>query len=234
MTDPAVPTANRMLAAMSTVDMAGLRPFLTTIVLEQRLVLYESGDTVDRIFFPHKGMISLLAVMSDGGGVETATVGNEGVVGAMAGLASYATTARVVVQTPLVVSQITAVAFREITNGSAALRELIAHYHESPLAQVQITAACNALHPIHRRLARWLLQTSDRLDDLEMPLTQELLSEMLGVRRSSVSEAAGELQEAALIQYNRGSIRIVNRKALEAASCECYEAIKRTTLQPAG
>src|ERR1700748_500078 len=106
--------------------------------------------------------------------------------------------ARVGVQTPLTVSQIPAGPFHDVAAGSANLRSLIAHHHEALLAQIQMTAACNALHPLHARLARWLLQTSDRLDDLEMPLTQELLSEMLGVRRTSVSETAGSLQNAGL------------------------------------
>jgi CRP-like cAMP-binding protein len=179
-------------------------------------------------------MISLLAVMADGGGVETATIGNDGVVGAMAGLAPYTTMARVVVQTPLVVSQIAAGPFREITSRSATMRALIVRYNEALISQIQITAACNALHPVDERLARCLLQTRDRVDDDEMPLTQELLSEMLGVRRTSVSEVAVKLQHDGLIHYSRGSIRIVNRKALESASCECYAAMKQRALQLTG
>jgi CRP-like cAMP-binding protein len=223
--------ANRMLAAIPAADLSQLQPVIKMTTLKQRQVLFEPGETVDSVCFPHKGMISLLAVMADGSGVETATVGHEGVVGAMAGIAPYTTMARVVVQTPLVVSQIPAERFREVASGSAALRLLIAQYNEALLAQVQTTAACNALHPLHQRLARWLLQTSDRLDDLKMPLTQELLSEMLGVRRTSVSDAAGGLQHAGLIWYNRGSIQIVDRTALERASCECYVAIKQRTAQ---
>ncbi|MDQ7249404.1 Crp/Fnr family transcriptional regulator [Dongia sedimenti] len=222
---------NSMLSAMSASDLSVLRPHIKTVAFRHRHVLYEPGDTVDRAYFPHTGMISVVPVMADGCGVETATIGNEGIFGAMTGFAPYTTTARVLVQTPLTVSQIAAGPFREIAGRSTAMRTLIAHYHEALLAQVQITAACNALHPIHERLARWLLQTSDRLDGLVLPLTQELLSGMLGVRRSSVSKAAGKLQQAGLIQYNRGSIRIVHRHALESATCECYEAIKQSALQ---
>jgi CRP-like cAMP-binding protein len=224
------PAPNRMLASMSAADLSELRPHIKCVALQQWDVLYEPGDVVDLVYFPHKGMISLLVVMADGSGVETATIGNESVFGVMAGLAPYATTARVVVQTPLIVSQVAAGPFSEIASGSPAMRSLIASHHEALLAQVQMTAACNALHSIHQRLARWLLQTSDRLADNLLPLTQEQLSEMLGVRRSSVSAAAGKLQRAGLIQYNRGSIRIVHRQALEAVACECYEAIKRRAL----
>jgi CRP-like cAMP-binding protein len=227
----AVLTPNSMLSAMSAADYAMLRPHIKTAGLKPGHVLYEPGDTVDRIYLPHTGMISVVPVMADGGGVEAATIGNEGIFGAMAGLAPYTTTARVVVQAPLVASHIAAGPFRERAGESAAMRSLIAHHQEALLAQVQIVAACNALHPIHERLARWLLQTSDRLDDLVMPLTQELLSGMLGVRRSSVSEAAGNLQQGGLIQYNRGSIRIVNRHALESAACACYGAIKQSAWQ---
>jgi CRP-like cAMP-binding protein len=222
---------NRMLAAMTAAQRSELQPFVAPAILKQGHVLFESGDVVDRVYFPHKGMISLLAVMADGGGVETATVGSEGVVGAMAGLAAHITVARVVVQTPLIVSQIAAGPFREAAGKSAALRALIVTFNEALLAQIQTTAACNALHPIHERLARWLLQTSDRLQDEEMPLTQELLAEMLGVRRTSVSDVAVKLQQAGLIRYQRGSIQIIDRKGLEAASCECYAAIKNSTLR---
>jgi CRP-like cAMP-binding protein len=174
-------------------------------------------------------MISLLAVMQDGKAVETATVGNEGVVGAMAGLGLHIALTRAVVQTPLLASQIAAAPFRKLVQASEALRNVIVRANEMLLGQVQITAACNALHPIQARLARWILQSRDRVDDNLIPLTQELLSEMLGVRRSSVSEVASALQAAGLIRYSRGTIEIVDRKALEGAACECYETIKRQT-----
>jgi CRP-like cAMP-binding protein len=171
-------------------------------------------------------MISLLAIMADGKGVETATVGREGVVGAMAGLGLHLPLTRAVVQTPLVVSRIAAAPFRRAVQASPALRDIIVRYNDVLLGQVQVTAACNALHPIQKRLARWILQTRDRIDTDMVPLTQELLSEMLGVRRSSVSEIARRLQTAGLIRYSRGTIEIVNRRALEAAACECYGIIR--------
>ena len=218
--------ANRLLSSLSGTDAAKLIPFLRTVTFEQGQVLNEPGDEIDLIYFPHRGMISLLAVMRDGKAIETATVGREGVAGAMAGLGLHRTSTRAVVQLPLTASVITAVAFRKAVEASAALRDLIIRYNESLLNQVQITAACNALHPIQARLARWILQTRDHLDDDLIPLTQELLSEMLGVRRSSISEVASKLQAAGLIRYRRGAVEIVNRPGLEAAACECYGLIK--------
>ncbi len=225
---PGLPV-NRLLASLSRMDASRLTSALIVDSYEQGRVLAEPGDETEQIYFPHTGMISLLAVMQDGKAVETATVGSEGVVGAMAGLGLHIALTRAVVQTPLIASRIAAAQFRKLVQGSDALRNLVMRANEMLLGQVQMTAACNALHPIQARLARWILQTRDRVDDNIIPLTQELLSEMLGVRRSSVSEVASMLQTAGLIRYSRGSIEIVDRRALEGAACECYETIKHQT-----
>jgi CRP-like cAMP-binding protein len=219
------PSANRLLGRLAVADLERLIPAMTTVSLEAGLVLSQPGEEPESIYFPQTGMISLLAVMTDGKAVETATVGREGVVGAMAGLGVHLPLTRSVVQVPLVASRIAAAPFRRAVQASAALRDMIVSYNDVLLGQVQITAACNALHPIQKRLARWILQTRDRIDTDTVPLTQELISEMLGVRRSSVSEIAKRLQTAGLIRYRRGSIEIVDRTALEAASCECYGLI---------
>ena len=219
--------ANHLLASLPQADIERLTPAMTTVTLELGVVLNEPGHEPERIYFPHVGMISLLAVMSDGKAVETATVGREGVVGAMAGLGVHSPLTRAVVQVPLTASRIAAAPFRRAVQASPALREMIVRYNDELLGQVQITAACNALHPIPKRLARWVLQTRDRIDTDTVPLTQELLSEMLGVRRSSVSEIAKRLQTAGLIRYSRGAIEITNRRALEAASCECYGVVRK-------
>lgn len=213
---------NRLLAMLPQTDIERLLPALSVVSLQQGLVLNEPGEEPGRIYFPHTGMISLLAVMADGKAVETATVGREGVVGAMAGLGPHLPLTRAVVQVPLVAARIAAVPFRRAVQASAGLRDIIVRYNDILLGQVQITAACNALHPIQRRLARWILQTRDRIDTDTVPLTQELLSEMLGVRRTSISEIANRLQATGLIRYSRGAIEIVNRRALEAVACECY------------
>ncbi len=217
---------NRLLGTLPRADFERLAPTMQTVSVARGVVLNEPGEEPERVWFPQSGMISLLAVMSNGKAVETATVGREGVVGGMAGLGLHVPLTRAVVQVALVASRVTAVSLRRIVQSSPALREMIIRYNDLLLGQVQITAACNALHPIQKRLARWILQTRDRIDTDTVPLTQELLSEMLGVRRSSVSEIAGRLQSTGLIQYSRGSIEILNRPALEAASCECYGLIR--------
>jgi CRP-like cAMP-binding protein len=208
-------------------ELENLVPSISVVSLDQGTVLNEPGDEPERVYFPHTGMISLLAVMADGKAVETATVGREGVVGAMAGLGLHVPLTRAVVQTRLIASRIPSASFRRLAQTSVVLRDIIVRYNDILLGQVQITAACNALHPIQKRLARWILQTRDRIDSDLVPLTQELLSEMLGVRRSSVSEIANRLQTTGLIRYSRGTIEIVNRPGLEAAACECYGLIRQ-------
>jgi CRP-like cAMP-binding protein len=220
---------NRLLASLSHTDASRLTLSLSVSSFEQGLVLAEPGDETEQVYFPHTGMISLLAVMQDGKAVETATIGSEGVVGAMAGLGLHVALTRAVVQTPLIASHIPAAQFRKLVQASDPLRNLVMRANEMLLGQVQMTAACNALHPIQARLARWILQSRDRVSENIIPLTQELLSEMLGVRRSSVSEVASALQAAGFIRYSRGTIEIVDRKALEGAACECYETIRRQT-----
>ncbi len=229
-TDTCNPLTNRLLASLPQDVVAALMPFSTIVSLPVGSGLNEPGDEIEYVHFPLTGMVSLLAVMRDGKAVETATVGSEGVVGAMAGVGLHITLTRAVVQVPLIASRFAAGPFRKVVSGSLVLRDMVVRYNEVLLGQVQITAACNALHPIHARLARWILQTRDRVTTDIVPLTQELLSEMLGVRRSSVSEAAGRLQASGVIRYRRGSIEILNRAALESAACECHELIKARTM----
>lgn len=223
------PHANHLLASLPRSDFLDVTPLMTTISLEQGILLHHPGDEVEQVFFPHDGMVSLLAVMKDGAAVETATVGAEGIVGGMAGLGLHKALTRAVVQLPLAASRMSAAAFRKVVQSNDSMRNLIVRANDALLGQVQITAACNALHPIEARLARWILQSSDRTRGDEIPLTQELLSQMLGVTRSSVSEVASKLQAAGLIRYIRGNIQITNRPALEKATCECYLAIREVS-----
>ena len=220
------PLANRILASLSQTDFSRVSSLLKNVSYEQGFVLQEPGDEVEHIYFPYVGMISLLAVLKDGNAIETATVGREGVVGAMAGLGLHTALERAVVQVPMAGAQIAAPMFRKAAQQSSELRNLIVKYNEVLLAQVQTTAACNALHHVEARLSRWILQTRDRTDTDRIPLTQEFLSEMLGVRRTSVSEVAHKLQAAGLIRYSRGVIEIVDRPALEQRACECYAGIR--------
>ena len=175
----------------------------------------------------NSGMLSLLVVMRDGKAIETATVGREGVVGAMAGLGLYKSSVRVVVQLPMSVTKIAASQFRKAVDHSNAIRDLCVQYNEVLLVQARVTAACNALHPVESRFCRWLLQSADRAESNTVQLTQEFLAEMLGVRRTSVTEVATNIQKLGAITYSRGVIHIVDRGALEGLACECY----RTLLQ---
>jgi len=216
---------NKLLAALPRSQFNLLVPHLTVTTLAQTTVVYETGDEVDQVYFPHNGMFSMLAVMRDGKAIETATVGREGVIGAMAGLGLYNSLVRVVVQLPLTATKIAAAQFRKAVASSEAIRDLGIHYNEVLLTQARITAACNALHPVEARFCRWLLQSADRAASETVTLTQELLAEMLGVRRTSVTEVAGKMQHEGVITYSRGVIKIVDRAGLERLSCECYQTL---------
>ena len=220
-----LPLDNKLLASLPRDHFDRLLPHLSTVVLPQGDILVEAGDEVDQIYFPHYGMLSLLAVLRDGKAIETATVGREGVVGAMAGLGLYKSLVRVVVQMPLACSKIAATHFRTVAAASEPIRNLCIRYNEVLLSQARVTAACNALHPIEARFCRWLLQSADHAASDTIALTQEFLAEMLGVRRTSVTEVASKVQNAGVITYSRGVIKILDRPALMRLSCECYETL---------
>jgi CRP-like cAMP-binding protein len=185
---------------------------LKELSLELGSLLQEASEPIEHIYFPHQGMISLLAVMSDGQGIETATVGSEGVVGAMSGFGIRRGFTRAVVQAPLVASRISSVQFHTAVQKSEGIRNLMVSYNEGLLAQVQQTAACNALHPAESRLARWLLQTLDRIDSDVLPLTQEFLSQMLGVRQTTVTlVAASSNRRASFKIVGVGSLLLTAR-----------------------
>ncbi|MDB5630603.1 MAG: transcriptional regulator, Crp/Fnr family [Tardiphaga sp.] len=217
--------ANKLLATLPRDQFSLIASHLTIASYKQNVVLLEASEEVEYVYFPHDGMLSLLAVMRDGKAIETATVGREGVVGGMAGLGLHRSLVRVVVQLPMTASRIAASHFRKAVSASEALRTLCINYNEVLLTQARITAACNALHPVEARFCRWLLQSADRAAGDTVALTQELLAEMLGVRRTSVTEVAGKMQLEGVITYSRGVIRIVDRAALERLSCECYQTL---------
>jgi CRP-like cAMP-binding protein len=219
------PFDNKLLSSLPRDQFDLLAPHLTTQSLEQGLVLTEAGDEVDYVYFPHYGMLSLLAVLKDGKAIETATVGCEGVVGAMAGFGLYKSLVRVVVQLPIGVTKISATQFRKAAAASDAIRNLCIQYNEVLLSQARVTAACNAMHVIEARFCRWMLQSADRAGSSTVNLTQEFLAEMLGVRRTSVTEVASKIQSSGAIHYTRGVINILDRPALERMSCECYQTL---------
>jgi CRP-like cAMP-binding protein len=224
--NPGDPLDNKLLSALPRAQMNLLAPHMTTEQLAQGLVLLEAGEEFDHVYFPLSGMLSLLIIMRDGKAIEVATVGREGVVGAMAGLVLYKSAVRVVVQLPMAVTKIAATQFRKAVDNSSAIRDLCIRYNEELLQQARVTAACNVLHPVESRFCRWLLQSADRAQSETVQLTQEFLAEMLGVRRTSVTDVASQIQKMGAITYTRGVIKIVDRDALERLSCECYRRLR--------
>jgi CRP-like cAMP-binding protein len=204
-----------------------LGAFSAAVWLPARVALtelrYVSRCREKAFAFPHCGIFSLLAVMQDGKAIETAKVGREGVVGAMAALRQARTRVRAVVQLALTASTISITHFRIAVQKSNAIRDLCIDYNEVLLTQARVTAACNALHPLEKRFCRWVLQSADRSGDNRAAVTQESLAEMLRVRRTSVTKTANKVQSRGLISYSRGSITILAGPSLEQLSCECYQ-----------
>jgi CRP-like cAMP-binding protein len=218
--------ANRLLADLPRADFDLISPHLSIETLAQGKVLAEAGDEVDHACFPNSGMISLLTMLRDGKAIETATIGRDGVFGAAAAFGLYRTKVRAIVQLPMTAATLPAPVLRRAAESSKAIQMLCIRYNEVLLAQARITAACNALHMIEARFCRWLLQTSHVSGNSTVTLTQEFLSEMLGVRRTSVTEVASKLQSAGLISYSRGVIHILDGDALRQKSCECFETLR--------
>ena len=222
---PLVPRINRILAALPPEEMDALRPLLETVKLSYRQDLYEAGRPVEHLYFPHRGVLSMVTPMPDGSAVEVATIGPEGMAGIPVFLGAEQMASKVFVQVPGEGARIEANAFRGIIGRSPTLHRLLLRYTLALMNQMAQNAACNRLHAVEERCARWLLMTQDRVHEATFPLTQEFLAEMLGVRRPTVSIAAGILAKAGLISYVRGQITILDRSGLEAASCECYRII---------
>jgi CRP-like cAMP-binding protein len=196
------------------------------VSLGQGQVLCEPGDIVEYVYFPHTAVISFLAVMRHGQTVETATIGRNGLVGGVAGLGRWRAFARMVVQVPGTASRISSTRFRAAFRQSDRLATLVLQCAQAIVVQIQQTAACNALHGVEQRLCRWLLLTQDLANTNVLPLTQDFLSQMLGVRRTTVTQVANKLQTLGMIRTQRGQIEIVDRTALEQVVCECYEDLR--------
>lgn len=218
---------NILLAALALPDFSLVLPHLKPFAPEQGATLIEQESLVETVYFPLDGMLSLVTAMDTGEVIELATAGQEAAIGLFEALGKRPSFARVIVQVPGMMLAISADATRQLALKSARLRELSLCYEQALLAQLAQTAACNALHSLDRRLARWLLQTSDRVSTKSLILTQDFVSQMLGVSRTTVTLLAGKLQQDGIIRYSRGHIEILDRARLEAASCECYLTIKR-------
>jgi CRP-like cAMP-binding protein len=218
---------NRLLAAFPEKVLALLEPDLRQVSLRQGAVCYGAGDSINEVYFPQTGMISLLVTTGGGKMVETSSVGREGAVGLQCGNGPCRSFTRAIVQIGGNFWVISAPRFEATTSRSAELRELIFTYTETLWAEAHQNAACNAIHDGSSRLCRWLLQCADRTGSEHMLLTQEFLAEMLGVRRTTVTLLAQELQKRGILRYSRGRITILDRAALEECACECYEVIRK-------
>jgi CRP-like cAMP-binding protein len=219
------PLRNKLLAKLPRDDFDLLAPHFVAEQLVQGAILTETNDEIDQVYFPLEGMISLVIVMKDGKAIETGTVGRDGVFGAAAGFGLYKSRVRSIAQVRISALRIPASQFRKAVSVSTGLTRLCIRDNEMLLAQARVTAACNALHTVESRFARWLLQTSAVTESDTITLTQEFLSEMLGVRRTSVTNVASKLQADGAISYSRGVIRIRDRRMLEEICCECFEML---------
>ncbi len=220
------PSVNRLLATLPKKEYERLMPKLKTVSLALGEELYEPGDEIKHVYFPNDSIISLISQLSNTLWLEVGMVGNEGMAGLAVFMGVGSSSTRALVQGSGTAMRMTSAAVRMEANRLGGLHRLLHRYSHSLLTQVSQTSACNRFHLVDARLARWLLMTSDRLGMEEFPLTQEFLSHMLGVRREGISKAAGALQSAKLIRYSRGMITVLNRKGLEARSCDCYAIIK--------
>jgi CRP-like cAMP-binding protein len=218
---------NRLLAALPPADFALLAPYLQNVTLEQDAVLLRSGDRIEQIHFPRSGTIAFMLDMPNGQTVATAVIGNEGAVGILSSLEPSRSPMTAVVRVAGVSLQISATRFHAALGRSGAIRETVQIHTRALLAQFQHVAACNALHSVEARLARWLLHIHDRIDGDVLPLTQEALAQLLGVRRTTVTHVVHKLKMSGAIRSDRrGSIEI-DRPRLEQATCECYKLMRR-------
>jgi CRP-like cAMP-binding protein len=219
-------SSNRLLSALDVNDFALLAPHLRDVPLMQGKVLQEQEAPVEYVYFPLSGVISLISVMENGDMVQTAMVGRDGAVGAFGGFGPWNAFSRAVVQLPGMAAVVPVARFQAAVAQSDRIRSLVLRFKEALLAQVQQTAACNALHPLEARLARWLLQTSDLADVLQLPLKQDFIAQMLAVRRTTVTLIASKLQQDGLIGYRRGRMVVLDRSRLEETACECYGTMR--------
>jgi CRP-like cAMP-binding protein len=220
--------ANRLLASMRPTELAQLEPYLEAFRLRQRAVLLEPGDIMRYVYFPSSGILSSLIVLDDGGVVEIATIGNEGMADITAMFGQDEAVHRLLVQVPGQALRMPTMTFQRLLRESPTLQAIIGRYLRALFTLVGQSAACNRLHTIQERCARWLLMTHDRVGTDTFPITQEFLADILGSRRASVTVAEGTLREAGFIQYRRGRVTILNRQGLEQATCECYAVIRET------
>lgn len=228
------PRRNRLLGALAPEDWDRLAPNLQPVSLPLGTVVYESGVQLGYVYFPTTAIVSLLYVMADGASAEIAVVGNDGVVGIALFMGGESTPSRAVVQSAGRGYRLRSELIKQEFIRGGLLQHLLLRYTQALITQMAQTAVCNRHHSIDQQLCRWLLMSLDRLAGDELTMTQELIANMLGVRREGVTEAAGKLQAAGLIRYSRGRITVLDRAAIERRCCECYQVVKRESDRLAG
>jgi CRP-like cAMP-binding protein len=217
---------NLLLNSLSAADSAALQPHLRAVDLPQGEILFDVGDPILQVYFPHSGIVSLVVSLATGETIESAMIGRESLVGASAGLNGQESVYKAIVQIAGTASVLDSDRLRGLAEASPASRAALFRHEQMILIQAQQSAACNATHTVEARLARWLLRSRDLQGSDDLVLTQEFLSQMLGVRRTSVSVVANTFQQAGFIRYSRGHIRILNLEGLRETACECYQTVK--------
>ncbi|HEX9742600.1 MAG TPA: Crp/Fnr family transcriptional regulator [Nitrospiraceae bacterium] len=229
MVDTHTPKENHLLATLTDEVQERLFPHLELIPLPLGKILYESGDSPLYVYFPADSIVSLLYVMENGASAEISVVGNEGMVGVAVFMGGESTPSRAIVQSAGHAYRLPQQRLKDEFNYSSEMRTLMLRYTQALITQMAQTAVCNRHHSIDQQLCRWLLLSLDRLPDNRLTMTQELIANMLGVRREGVTEAAGKLQKLNVIEYHRGHITVLDRPKLEKLSCECYAVVRKET-----
>jgi CRP-like cAMP-binding protein len=225
MSGPSRPS-NHLLQTLPTAELELLRPHLATVELAKETVLFEAGAPIGEVYLPHSGMISMIVGFAEGETVEVAKIGRDSIVGGAAALHDGLSLANAVVIVPGVASVIAADRLHAVMEESEVLRHLLVRHQQALSVQAQQAAACHASHTVESRLSRWLLHARELCGVEPLPLTQECLAELLGVRRNAISIVAHAFQEAGLIRYSRGNIEIIDLEGLRKTACECYTAVR--------
>jgi CRP-like cAMP-binding protein len=229
MTPSRDPQQNHLLAAMSAEERERLYPALQLVQMPLGKVLYESGDVLRHVYFPIDSIVSLLYVLADGASAEISVVGNEGLIGIALFMGGETTPSRAIVQSAGYAYRLIGQRLKDEFHRNGQAQLLLLRYTQALITQMAQTAVCNRHHSVDQQLCRWLLLSLDRLSSNQLTMTQELIANMLGVRREGVTEAAGKLHRAGVIRYSRGQITVLDRPKLEELCCECYAVVKKET-----
>jgi len=225
----AYPQQNHILEALPPADRERVFPHLKRVEMPLGMVLYESGDTLRHIYFPTDSIVSLLYVLKDGASAEISVVGNDGAIGVALFMGGETTTNRAIVQSAGYAYRLSGKRLKAEFERHGEMLHVLLRYTQALITQMAQTAVCNRHHSVDQQLCRWLLLSLDRLPSNKLTMTQELIANMLGVRREGVTEAAGKLQKLGVIQYSRGQIEVLDRPGLAQLSCECYAVVKKET-----